>query len=627
MSTKPPNDLLGAAIASNDADDRLALAAWYEETGDAVRARVIRLSIELHGLGHHDRRALEVGWELAAARSELGDRWRDELPVFDGIEWTTLDRGLASGVKVRNLDALYEHATAIRAVAPVTRVEVRRLEPAGDHKPLRWLRTVLVTDPPNVPRATMFALTSYAPEIEIDGADHDDLGWLGRAKTSRLERLVVLRTSAVGARLAKSLASASWAASLTTLRIGTRYVDPSSGYNDDPRLGEEGAAQLAKLTSLEVLDVNRQHIGATGLGKLATLPALRELSARQCCTSLTSFAKARGESLEALDLSNNAFGLAAVKQLAKAPRAAAVQRLVLDTCEIDAFALGELTTAPMWPHLRVLDVSRNPLGASGIRTLASAPRPALLHTLEIEDIDLDETGPEAIAKIPWLAQLAVLDLSGNPFAHGITALRGVALEGLRHLAMSSTKMGRSEATLISPLWSRLVHLDLGNNPLTDGGLDRFGLTKPAPLLQSLTLRDCNLGDDAIDLLYRVRAPRLRSLDLAGNTFGPRGLYLLLQSPLLANVESLNLSRCKLSVEALALLATTELPPRLRTLKLRHNQFAPDLLLALAESKTLARVRDVFLSGNQLDLPAPTQALLARRFGSLWYQDPKDPLVE
>ncbi len=124
------------------------------------------------------------------------------------------------------------------------------------------------------------------------------------------------------------------------------------------------------------------------------------------------------------------------------PRCAELQRLVLDTCEIDSSGVSLLIASPAWQTLRVLQLSRNPLGASAIRALAAAPPPAQLHTLELDDADLDEAAGTALGKVPWLGKLAVLALSGNMLGRGAAGLRTIAPDAVRSLRINA--IGPSE---------------------------------------------------------------------------------------------------------------------------------------------------------------------------------------
>jgi uncharacterized protein (TIGR02996 family) len=609
-------DLLRAAYASADDTERLVYADWLEQHGEVERAQVIHLQCEHARTGRFERRRLELEWELDAVFAALGDRWRDGLPVLDGVEWLALERGLPAAVRVRDVATLLANADAIIAAAPtVNRVELQRMEVGDDEASVPWLRTLHVA-------GAMGAnpLFSIPAEIELAVGEYEQLDWITRDRP--LERLTVVRNATVGDELAQMLAGAAWAKQLTTLHLPTSRAEQGFSYYDaDPRLTADGAEALAGMKSLEVIDIDRHGVGTKPVERLLGLPKLREFSARECAVKKLSLAKSKGDPIEVLDLSKNAIGAAGVQAIAKAPRMRQLQRLELDTCEIEVLGLLELVRSPIWDTLRWLDLSRNPLGIAGARVLVEAPKPQQLHTLLLADADFDDAAGNALGKVAWLGSLAQLDLSGNPLGRGGAALRNLEPEGLGKLTLAAIGMERTEAAAIARFWPRVVHLDLGGNAFGDAGLERFATMKEASALQTLSLRDCKLGDDGLELLAaRGRCPRLRGLDLAGNALGAKALEVLLRAPMLRAVTSLDLSRCALDAETVSMIARTPMPPALARLNLRGNELDERQLLALADSTTLPAVAKLELDGNPFVFQASVRERLERRFGAGWYRE-------
>jgi Ran GTPase-activating protein (RanGAP) involved in mRNA processing and transport len=304
-----------------------------------------------------------------------------------------------------------------------------------------------------------------------------------------------------------------------------------------------------------------------------------------------------------------------LRSLVNEPRAIELHRLVLDTCELESLALSAIIAAPMWHTLRVLDISRNPLGAGGARTLADAPAPKQLHTLVIADADLDEKGHAAFAKIPWLRQLLALDLAGNMLGPGAAILRALPPDRLRKLAMTATGMKRDDATALARFWPHLVELALANNPFGDVALERFAVMREATRLQALDLRECNLTDDGLELLANARCPRLRTLRLGGNTFG-RGLVAFLRADVCAHLEMLDVSRCGLTPSEILELASAT--PRLREIDLRGHDLPFKTLLELARAPAWRSVR-LHLNGSPWSYPDAAREELLARFGDRWYE--------
>jgi uncharacterized protein (TIGR02996 family) len=599
--------LLRAAYASVDDTERLVYADWLEQNGHVLRAQVIHLQCRIAKTGPYDRERSELQWELDAVFDELGTKWTNELPALDGIEWIALERGLPSAVRARNFDALYAAAGAIIAAAPtVTCVEMPVHVSTAEPPALPWLRTLRVS-------GAMGAnpILAAPAELEIATSLYDEV-WL-QAREAPLERLVVIDNATFGNELVTSLTTMEAAAHLKTLEIPTSRADQQQSYYEaDPRLTRESVAQLATLWSLEVLDVSRHDIRT--IDELSKLPKLRRLRARDCGIKKLS-TRLAGLQVDELDLSQNTLGTAGAHVLG---RLETLQRLELDTCEIDSTGLLALIRSPMWQSLRWLDLSRNPLGTAGARALAEAPQPAQLHTLLLADVDLEDAAAEVVGKIPWLGELSQLDLSGNPMRRGLAMLRNITGDRIRKLSLAHTGMERSEAAALGRFWARLVHLDLAGNPLGDAAIERFAGTREAAALQTLRLADCNLGDLGLELLAAARCPRLRVLDLAGNTIGPGAIAELLQAPCMQRVSSLDLSRCKVTGDALAVLAKTRVPPSLARLDLRGIEFTEQQLVMLADSPTLATIAKIQLEGNPFNFHPTAGEKLARRFGAGWY---------
>ena len=569
------------ARVSRDFTELRVYADWLEQQGDPARGALLHLQCELAELSVHERRAHEARWEILALVAEHGKRWRAELPAIEGIEWTDFELGCIAGARVRDVDHLMRHAEALASEGLVDRIEL--VSDAGAIDPdiqLDFIETVRVRLSSRPTRAL-----GLGTKLELVGDADTAIDEISRRRP--LQRLAIAGASEIGGALVDELAGAKWAARMTELEIPTLHEGDNSGYAADPTLGVEGATRLVALKALERVNIDRQRVTTAGLKKLAAgLPHLRSLSARECGSGKLTLGK--GASLVELDLSRNALKNDGVRALVNEPRLTELHRLVLDTCELESLALSAIIAAPMWNTLRVLDLSRNPLGAGGARTLADAPAPEQLHTLAIADTDLDDKGHAAIAKVPWLGQLLALDLSGNMLGRGSVALRAIAPDRLRRLALSSTGMERADAAALARFWPHLVELELANNPFGDAALERFAVMRDATRLQSLDLRNCALTDDGLDMLGNARCPQLRTLLLGHNIFG-RGLVPFLATAVCARLEVLDLSHCALPATAIDALAKAP-PPRLRELDLRGHALSVNALLALARAPALRAVK-------------------------------------
>jgi len=635
-------DLLAMILRDPDDDHaRQVYGDWVAQHGDAARAELIRWQCELARLPAWDRRAIVASWEAEALLARHGARWRGELPALDGVTWGELHRGFAASVRVADVETLYQHAAAIAAAAPVWAVEMVRLDesrtPAWEGS-VPWLRVLRLEagyQRDHAPHRES-SLLSRVPELEIRVSDaYAQFEWLWRRDADvPLHRLVVDGEHIVGRGFAAQLMHMGWIEDLAELSLATRFVDYDSGYYEDPTLRLEGAQEIAaaKLLALRTLAVDRQRVTSEGLAALIeSLPALHELTAHGCELKDLGFLRSSlGEPLERLDLGGNAIGNDGARAIAEARRTATLERLDLDTCEIGPPGLAALVDGRAWQTLRWLDLSRNPLAERGAQQLAAARTPAQLHTLLLADVDFTANDAAAVLALPWVRELLVLDVSENELDGAEEALAELAKGTLRKLALVKTQLEAVGCLALAPLWSTLVHLALGDNPLGDDGVAAL-VSGEAAQLQTLDLRWASLRDAAFTTLAKARCPRLRTLVLAGNRPSIDGVVDLLRSPLLAHLELLDLSRCELTADAAAVIAASPQLGTLKTLDLRRNDFDEYKLLDLARSPHLASVA-LELSGEPWRYPVPIREELEGRFGRNWYwsnddndedEDPED----
>jgi len=624
--------LLLAALTADDDAARLVYADWLEQQGDLARADLIRAQCELARLPRWERGAVAAAWEIEALLAVHGARFRDELPRLPGVEWTEFERGFPATARVRDAKTLREQAGAIAAVRSVYRVEVRDFDETDIAWPdggLPWLRALRLAGHERHVVHAIRSLISMPSELELTGlGDYHDLDWLERrAGHVPLTRLRVEGNHTIGRRFAEQLAAWRGAASLERLELGTAFVDYDSGYFADPTLRAEGARVLAsaRFTKIRALELDRQRIGSDGLAELVlALPALRELSARACEVSeVACFEWAEGPPIVRLDLSENELRAEGARALMRAPRLAAVEALALETCELPPNAVGAIVEAPCWRTLRTLDLSKNPIGVDGLLAFAEAPAPPHLHTLRLADADLHADAGGILASIEWLPSLLAFDLSRNELGgRAVPVAKRLAAPGSRTRKLALGRMGldAAGAAALAPLWERLVHLELEDEPIGDAGLAAL-VTEGASALHTLALRGCGLTDASIALLAgRAKLPRLHALSLRDGRFGPAALARLVASPLAHGLRSLDLRECQLSADAAAVLAGAPALAGLHTLDLRDNALDEASLVRLARSPHLRGVARIRLNGTPWELDEEARALLEARFGAHWYYD-------
>ncbi|HEY5937564.1 MAG TPA: TIGR02996 domain-containing protein [Kofleriaceae bacterium] len=634
-------DFLAQILATPDDDaPRLVFADWLEERGNLDRAQFIRAQCDLAKLPAWHPRAVEAAWEAEALLAKGGDAWRAELPQLGGIEWGDFERGFVTMVRVRDQEALYEHASAIAAATPISGVELPSLDEKAPHDRAKvpWLETLRLTFRGDYAFQIRSSILSAAPALEIENLhQYTDLDWLARRQpTAPLHRLEISGSHIASSLFTERIVEHVPAAWLQQLDLGTKFVDFDSGYFQDPTLGADGAALIAarKFENLSVLGLDRQRITQQGLGALlAASPRVRQLELRRCeLTELSIFQASEDDHapIVRLGLSYNQFGDTGVEALVQAPRLHALESLELETCELTAASVTALAGSPLWQTLRVLDLGRNPLALDAAVALAGAPRPEHLHTLVLADCDLGPDAAKLLAGIPWLRDLAVLDLSGNELG-GDAILLAESLAGgsLKKLGLARVGLDATpRIKALRPLWESLWHLDVSGNAFGDTGL--LALVGESSALYSLDLGATGAGP-ALGKLATAPLPRLHKLVLSGCAPTQAILRTLLASPLMRTLRELDLSSCALTKTEVMMIAQSPAVSGLDRLNLRANAFEDDeqVFLALADSEHLRKIRHLELDGNHWSFSEPARERLTERFGAgwHWHEDGEDDDAE
>jgi uncharacterized protein (TIGR02996 family) len=444
--------LLAAVLDDPDNDDlRLVLADWLEEHGEAERAELVRVQIELARAGTGNER---FGFLQTRERQLLAPhagKWFDYLDVANRFR-----RGFLDGIRCDG--PAHFLAVADRLFAS---------------QPVRCLR--------------FYSAAAWDPAATVELAACPHLARIRRLGLPRWERpdepLLALTASP-------------HLAGLRTLDLG--------GYDEhDRRIGDDLFAELVGrghrppppcLAGLRAL-----RVGWAGLGD----DTLHNLLASPCAEALT-----------ALDLESNEFTAAGVAALVGSPAWGRLTDLALSgvgfgdpaTGPLLVGALGrsgirrlfvdlngaELAAAESWGPLEALRLTTTDETA-GAHAVAASPHLGRLQRLELyNDTGVTDEVLRALAANPHAGRLEHLEFYLEAFGdEGVAVLaESPHLTALRHLTLDSTKLTAAGLgrLLRSGLARRLRWLDVSGTDVGDEGVRLLAETAPLPNLTTLGLR-------------------------------------------------------------------------------------------------------------------------------------------
>ncbi len=185
-------------------------------------------------------------------------------------------------------------------------------------------------------------------------------------------------------------------------------------------------------------------------------------------------------------------------------------------------------------------------------------------------------------------------------------LRSLALQGNRLAADGLRQLGAA------PVTAGVESLDVGDNTLGAGAFE--GLTAEMfPVLLSLSAMRTGLGASGVSSLGATAfTPRLRALNLGGNTLGPAAALALAALPL-RSLNVLDLRDNPLGDTGLGHLLRADWLTGLLHLDLSETGIGAAGAEVLATAPGLDRLIALDLGGNSI--PAPIRASLRDRFGA------------
>jgi hypothetical protein len=318
---------------------------------------------------------------------------------------------------------------------------------------------------------------------------------------------------------------------------------------------------------------------------------------------------------------------AAIKHMAALAPWPLLRHINLTYCEMSHVELALLVDALRGAPLRSIAMQSNPLDR--LTALITSPLAEGLHALDLFNSPLDDRHAARLASCDAMTSLKHLCL-GSAGVRGETlkALAGDQLPALESLRLSGNKLTDE---LVAPLLGAerpaLREINLGHSLLADDAALRLarveglaGLTTlnlwfthitevgAAALLTSprmAVLRTLNLGsnrrvdaDALIASLLHAEAPALRDLALNSDDIGPDEMTRLASSPLLTQLESLDL--CHNPIGDAGARALASIPfTRLHSLRLQSCDIGPDGIAALMDAPWASDLLRLELAMNPL----------------------------
>jgi uncharacterized protein (TIGR02996 family) len=529
---------------------RLVYADYLDEEGNSARAEFIRVQIERANLPEDDAR-----------RNALEDR-EHELLAEHECSWL--------GVAYDNMDEVAGWTFERGFVEEVAASPYFMREPGADlcaaHPIRRWrVQSGQANMPEDLKEAGQrgwFARLQTVDLTEWYTALGELSGFLSRSNFGVLRELDLTRRPGLDV-LPELLAFAPFRDQLKVLRCGGG-------------MGEGGRLDAAELVRALGADCRLEGLGVAGT--LLTTEDLGDLLTSKACSQLTALdvrfnqieSEARNRFRTApfrlceLDVSHTLLGSTELGELLRCPSLRELRRLHANGCGSTVNVSG-LVNSPFWAQAEELHMQHaTAWGAEDEFAEEPAPAP--------EDFSLDPLFTSTGSR-----QLRVLDIAGCSIRDaGMTQLCGAA-------------------------WAEsLVYLNVAQNYLSDDALRTIAKSGRFKKLRILHLSynspyhqpDASAADTITEAGLRALADcpdlaNLRVLVLSGMQIKAASVEAILNSPHW-KLSELHLSRCQLSPNVMAVLASAPQLSRLTLLDVSHNdEIDTDALEPLAESEYLS----------------------------------------
>ena len=473
--------LLRAIAEDADADEpRLVYADWCEEHGDAGRAALIRIQLELARLPSWDPRRVGLEVQESALLRAHGRAWLGQLPAVDGIEWSGWHRGFVAEAKASSFAALNGALPELSAL-PVHRLVVPWPDDAAEASASRALRSArhlrierAIRDDDEPQWLGQAAVLSTIHQLDLVDHFAPESGSRAILLSPHLRQLRGLRMERhqTGSEGVDAIVEADFP-ELTSLAL-SEYGDDGTSWSDwDNGLEPDAMETLALwegLTRLRTLDLSGNRLEGRTLGVLfgsAYLTNLESLVLHYIYENVDGIPWELLEHLRlrSLDVGGNSRFDEDVQleDLTEATCLLELRELRLEDTVFEEETLAPLLASPMAQQLRALDLTGIDVEDEELAALAQAQLPAL-SSLKLRGLyKVRDARLASILASELLAPLHSLDVRGNRHSSTVTE----ALIKSDH----TDRLQRLGIQLDEPAEARLRQSALGKRLSETGGLE------------------------------------------------------------------------------------------------------------------------------------------------------------
>lgn len=432
--------LLRAIAEDADPDEpRLVYADWCEEQGDAARAALIRVQLELAPLPSWDARRIALEVQASALIREHEARWLAALPRVAGIEWSGWSRGFVEQAKLDSFAVLADaHETL--AGLPVQRLVVPWPADAAEAAASRALPSVrelrierAIRDDEEPHWLAQAAVLGTLHELQLMDGYAPQSGTRAILMSPHLRQLRSLRMERhqTGIEGVHAIVEADFP-ELTSLAL-SELGDTETSWSDwDNGLDVDALAALADwagLSRVRALDLSGNRIEAEGFDVLFGSPHLTRLESLTLHYVFANVDEMPWSNLEhlrlrALDVGGRS-GFHEDESLGPFRDATCLSELRQLSLEQTVFEgmLEAFLDTPVARRVEVLDLSGIDSVDQGLAALANAEL-AALHTLRLRKVyGFGDAQAAPILGSKLLEPLRSLDVRGNRYSStGVGAL-------------------------------------------------------------------------------------------------------------------------------------------------------------------------------------------------------------